>query len=34
MAFGMTALSLQLLVQIGDDLLRPNAVVEHEVVGE
>jgi len=34
MGVGMTALCLQLLVQIGDDLLRPQAVVEHEVAGE
>ena len=34
MGTGMTALSLQLLVQIGDDLLRPKAAVAHEVVGE
>lgn len=34
MAFGMTALSLQLLVQIGDDLWRPKVVVEHEAVGD
>ena len=34
MGVGMTALCLQLLAQIGDDLLRPQAVVEHEVAGE
>jgi len=34
MGVGMMALSLQLLVQIGDDVLRPTAKVEHEVVGE
>jgi TRAP-type C4-dicarboxylate transport system permease small subunit len=34
MGVGMTALCLQLLVQIGDDLLRSNAVVEHEAAGE
>lgn len=34
MAVGMTMLCLQLLVQIGDDLLHPAAPVEHEVVGE
>ena len=34
MGFGMTTLCLQLLVQIGDDLLHPTAVVEHDVVGE
>ena len=34
MGTGMTTLSLQLLVQIGDDLLRPKAVVEHEAGGE
>jgi len=34
MGVGMTMLCLQLLVQIGDDLLHPAAPVEHEVVGE
>lgn len=34
MGFGMTTLCLQLLVQIGDDLLHPTAAVEHDVVGE
>ncbi len=34
MGAGMTMLCLQLLVQIGDDLLHPTAPVEHEVVGE
>jgi TRAP-type C4-dicarboxylate transport system permease small subunit len=34
MGVGMTALCLQLLVQIGDDLFRPKAVVEHEAAGE
>jgi TRAP-type C4-dicarboxylate transport system permease small subunit len=34
MGVGMTALSLQLLVQIGDDLLRPKTAVVHEAGGE
>jgi TRAP-type C4-dicarboxylate transport system permease small subunit len=34
MGVGMTALCLQLLVQIGDDLLRPKAIIEHEASGE
>jgi len=34
MGVGLTALCLQLLVQIGDDLLRSKAVVEPEVAGE
>jgi TRAP-type C4-dicarboxylate transport system permease small subunit len=34
MGFGMTTLCLQLLVQIGDDLLRPLRRFEHDVVGE
>lgn len=34
MALGMTTLSLQLLVQIIDDLWRPHAPARHEVLGE
>lgn len=34
MGVGMTALSLQLFVQIVDDLWRPTATVEHEAVGD
>ena len=34
MGFGMTTLCLQFVVQIGDDLLRPNAPVKHSVLGE
>jgi TRAP-type C4-dicarboxylate transport system permease small subunit len=34
MGVGMTALCLQFLVQIGDDLLRPLRKFEHDVVGE
>lgn len=34
MGFGMTTLCLQFVVQIGDDLLRPPARLEHDVVGD
>lgn len=34
MGLGMTMLSLQILLQIGDDLLRPPAHATHEVLGE
>jgi TRAP-type C4-dicarboxylate transport system permease small subunit len=34
MGLGMTMLSLQILLQIGDDLLRPTVAAGHEVLGE